>query len=231
LELIQRLRSAWRVVRSPATGVPSPAARTGAESAARRGAALTRKAFRVAFLVGVLAILGYAARGDWVAFLRIASLGLLLGGAGLCAGALLGFIFGVPRTEERPSQAEGTRTGADAAPPSARQAEYRGNTNLEQISDWLTKILVGVSLTQYRQIVASFRSLVGFLSRALVLGSDKESAQAFVFGLLVFSAVCGFFLGYILTRIYFAVALRSADLSLAEFRPSIDLQVTQLLFS
>jgi hypothetical protein len=29
---------------------------------------------------------------------------------------------------------------------------FRGNTNLEQISDWLTKILVGVGLTQLGRV-------------------------------------------------------------------------------
>ncbi len=30
----------------------------------------------------------------------------------------------------------------------SNKVNYRSNTNLEQISDWLTKILVGVGLTQ-----------------------------------------------------------------------------------
>jgi len=33
------------------------------------------------------------------------------------------------------------------------------NTNLEQISDWLTKIIVGVGLTQFPQIIRGFQSL------------------------------------------------------------------------
>jgi hypothetical protein len=60
-----------------------------------------------------------------------------------------------------------------AAPSSVQSALYRPNTNLEQISDWLTKILVGVGLTQLAQV----RSGAAVLSEALkpVLGNTQAS--------------------------------------------------------
>jgi hypothetical protein len=143
----------------------------------------------------------------------------------------------VPRTQERIAaqsafgglgeDGDGGRVGGGDG---AAAIEYRGNTNLEQISDWLTKILVGVSLTQYREIASAVRRLVDFLAPAFTLRKDPASAQSLVLALLVFAPVCGFLLSYILTRIYFAVALRKADaeLSLAAFRPAIDLQVIDL---
>ena len=60
---------------------------------------------------------------------------LLIGTAAFSIGGFLGFIFGVPRT--------GT---TDAA--------VQSNTNLEQVSDWLTKIVVGVSLVNAYRINA-----------------------------------------------------------------------------
>jgi len=50
--------------------------------------------------------------------------------------------------------------------PSANgQPGYSGNTNLEQISDWLTKILVGVGLTQLREIPGQVQRLATQCSR------------------------------------------------------------------
>ena len=51
-----------------------------------------------------------------------------------------------------------------------KAAEYRVNTNLEQISDWLTKILVGVGLVQLGAIIDSLGDLADFLGPAL--GND-----------------------------------------------------------
>jgi len=69
---------------------------------------------------------------------------LLVGAASISVGSLLGFLFGMPRAMVAPSTSEET----DAAAPMT----YRPSTNLEQVSDWLTKILIGVGLVELRQI-------------------------------------------------------------------------------
>jgi hypothetical protein len=76
------------------------------------------------------------------------------------------FLFGIPRT----LQQEGANAPIDANTPSASggptsRIEYRVNTNLEQISDWLTKILVGVGLTQIAAIRDAVGSLIGFAAQ------------------------------------------------------------------
>ena len=52
--------------------------------------------------------------------------------ASLAVAGLLGLIFGVPRVHEPAA--------------SATQGHYLPNTNLEELSDWLAKVLVGVGL-------------------------------------------------------------------------------------
>src|SRR4051812_47035222 len=52
----------------------------------------------------------------------------------LMSGVILGFLFGIPRTDKKESPTEEERI------------LYIDNTNLEEISDWLTKIIVGLSL-------------------------------------------------------------------------------------
>src|SRR5690349_18031210 len=68
---------------------------------------------------------------------------LLVAGAAFLGGALLGFLFGIPRLLANDAAAPPAPAVGGASEPPAR-SPYAPNTNLEQISDWLTKILVGV---------------------------------------------------------------------------------------
>src|SRR5215467_6065194 len=89
LGLGERWRSAWAAIRGASLAqAGGPGLREIAEAAAARGSALAGRAWRAALAIGLLSIVGYAARGDAGAFLRIASLGLLVGGAGLGTGVL-----------------------------------------------------------------------------------------------------------------------------------------------
>jgi hypothetical protein len=141
------------------------------------------------------------------------SLALLLGLAALLAGGLIGFLFGVPRKlqEARP----------------ANELGYAGNTNLEQISDWLTKILVGVGLTQILQIPGQLQRLTGFLAPGL---GNQSSSQVFALSLLGYFSVGGFLIGYLSTRLLLARAFVQADLtSVDKVESSIQVTTTKSL--
>jgi hypothetical protein len=60
--------------------------------------------------------------------------GVAIAIASAATGYLLGFLFGISRSLQ----------GGDSSESNSQS--FPGNTNLEQISDWLTKILVGVGL-------------------------------------------------------------------------------------
>ncbi|MEV6521596.1 hypothetical protein AB0M43_06655 [Longispora sp. NPDC051575] len=112
--------------------------------------------------------------------------GGLVSVAALAVGALLGFLFGIPRTlqHERPTGGHGG-------------AAYGVNTNLEQISDWLTKILVGVGLVQFAVIGRQFGRLVSAVGEAFGGGA----AGRLVAGtLMVAFLLSGFLVGYVATR-------------------------------
>jgi len=97
----------------------------------------------------------------------------------IAAGALLGFLFGVPR-----------------ANPAAATGRYLHNTNVEAVSDWLTKIVVGVSLVNLQTIGA-------FVDRqAAQLGPALGAPAAFATGLIVYFFLVGIIQGYILTRMF-----------------------------
>jgi hypothetical protein len=71
------------------------------------------------------------AHGSWANAFTAVGTGLFLAGASTLAGSVVGFLFGVPVRERK---AQGSPAG---------DSGYQPNTNLEHISDWLTKIIVG----------------------------------------------------------------------------------------
>jgi hypothetical protein len=143
--------------------------------------------------VVLLAIVVYA-WGDWM----MLAVSALVAGAAWFAGGFLGFLFGIPRSLAQ--QTSETTSGSDP--------RYSPNTNLEQISDWLTKILVGVGLVQFTTFATRAGDLVHFLGPALGGGALGE---AFAGGLLVFCSVGGFLSFYLITRIYLPRAFAQAD--------------------
>jgi hypothetical protein len=159
-------------------------------------------------VVGVLGTALYA----WSLhdFRLVFAVALLIAGAAFLVGGLLGFLFGIPRslsTEaavERPPATDGAAE-TDAA---ARSATYRSNTNLEQISDWLTKILVGVGLVQLGTLVRETGKLVDFLSPAL---GDEPSTPSFALAVLLLYTISGFLIVYLLTRVYLGRVFAHAD--------------------
>jgi hypothetical protein len=93
-------------------------------------------------LFGVAAMMIYAASSwDSTLSFSIFSVSFLLAGAAITMGALTGFLFGIPRSSQLNLSGSVEDKGKD-------KVHYQANTNLEQISDWLTKILVGAGLTQ-----------------------------------------------------------------------------------
>ena len=142
--------------------------------------------------------------------------GCLLALAAAMVGAMTGFLFGLPRS---------ARTDVVSRDPNAppgdsqriavesRAAGYRANTNLEDISDWLTKILVGVGLTQLTSIPTGFSSLVDAAKVALGVGSD---AGVIAGSLMVGYVLIGFLSTYLWARTRLGLALRLADLDPTE---------------
>jgi hypothetical protein len=147
-------------------------------------------------LLGLLPIWLYSSSFAGSMAYSVFSLALLLGLASLTGGGLVGFLFGVPR---RLQEASIAKTAND---------RYVGNTNLEQISDWLTKILVGVGLTQILQIPTQLQRLTTFLAPAL---GDQPSSQIFALGLLGYFSIAGFLIGYLATRLLLGRAFLEAD--------------------
>ena len=124
--------------------------------------------------------------------------------------ALLGFVFAVPRV----------RTGFSPADTE----RYESNSNLEQISDWLTKLLVGAGLVQLGAAPEGLRALGDYLGSGLSVPSPSAyAASAVVYGVGV-----GFTGGYVWTRLRFRSLLERGDKEAAEASRLVE-QVTDRL--
>src|SRR5262245_229949 len=85
--------------------------------------------------------------------LLAAGVSIAVFGAATGVGCLLGFLFGIPRTLQRGSDAGSHQSkaglgGEDSVGLPAHRF-FISNTSLEDISDWLTKIIIGIGLVQF----------------------------------------------------------------------------------
>lgn len=142
--------------------------------------------------------------------------GLIFLGA-FAIGALLGFLFGVPRVLSRDSAAATPAApagnpapppgGEASKPPASQQGPVlQSNTNLERISDWLTTMIVGVTLVEFHKInglLLGFREFLGEEARVFVVNGVPSAGVIPAVGpiLLIIGAVCGFLFMYLNTRL------------------------------
>jgi tetratricopeptide (TPR) repeat protein len=113
-------------------------------------------------------------------------------------GGLIGFLFAIPRA---------STNGGAGGRPQALRAYYQQNSNLEQISDWLTKILVGASLTQ----VSVIREAMRGAALAIVASTGTLVGEAVAWALMIHFAAAGFFAGYLFTALFLGGALSRAQ--------------------
>ena len=122
--------------------------------------------------------------------LRNFGAGGLLAAAAFVSGGLLGLLFAIPPGVEADA-IDGIRF-------------LRTNSSLQQVSDWLTKLLLGATLTQVTKVPSALRS---FGER---YGSQVGGEGVAVF-LLVHFLISGFLSGYLFTRIVLQHVFFRAD--------------------
>ncbi|QGZ38192.1 hypothetical protein IP92_01512 [Pseudoduganella flava] len=193
-----------------AGGQQAPAARR--PSLAEQSIPESRGAM-VNLALGFAATAGAAVLFSWTtgtpaAFAGAAAASLLLLGAAALSGGVIGFLFGIPRSLQDSGATAPPAPDGTAAPPGGRGGGYIPNTNLEQISDWLTKILVGVGLTQLNEIPRKLDALT--LAIAPAFGA-VPFLKPYLGALLVTGVLLGFLFGYLWTRLFLIGALRYAD--------------------
>ena len=162
--------------------------------------------------------------------------------AAASAGAIVGFLFGVPRpisesgmqnTAAKVLQgATSTPTGetkAEVMTPApqsieARQAPgWQSSTNLTQISDWLTKVIVGVGLVDFYKISSIVSSLSSDVSRQLLAGI--AGTKLVLPALMLAGSIFGFMYSYLFTQLFLAALMAYSATLVSNPDNSLDKQV------
>jgi len=177
----------------------------------------------LAIFIGLAVVVGFAFQtSSTAAGLGVLTTAVITAGAALMVGGTVGFIFGVPRTRPKEpgsenasgqgNESEQKKEGAPTANGWQGAAPVEGNTNLEEISDWLTKMLVGVGLIQLYKVPGQLKVLTSYVADGLK-GPDPTAplllvpAEAFALGLIVYFLFVGFLFGYLWTRFVLTGAL------------------------
>ncbi len=150
--------------------------------------------------IGLLAAVLYALPHGAGQAATIIGAALATAGAAAAFGGVLGFLFGIPKTLQS-ERLDGQRV------------RYLANTNLEEISDWLTKIIVGVGLIQIATLPSALRRLGAWLG-PLFGGEPHSPAFAIVYA--AYCVVSAFLLLYLWTRSRLRGVLQAADADLTQ---------------
>lgn len=184
----------------------------GSHARAKQPGERDNQAFRwlvLALLLELLFIFSYAYQFPaWAEKSSVASVAALLAAAAAAVGVGIGFLFGLPHALSEKEL--GTGAASSVGQESATIA-FTPNTNLDQISDWLTKVLVGVGLTQIGSLREGWASLSSFAASALGAGPRAEVLAA---AILAYSAVAGFLFGFLWARLIVIGQMTKTDQSI-----------------
>lgn len=115
---------------------------------------------------------------------------ILLSATAYITGFFLGFLFGIPKRNED------------------NESVYDLNTNLVDISDWLTKIIIGIGLIEIKSM-AGFLESAGVYVRDAIGGDD--SVKVFTIFIIVYFSIFGLYYGFNYMRLYLSGLYKGAD--------------------
>jgi hypothetical protein len=151
--------------------------------------------------------------------------------ASLAAGGTAGFLFGIPKAGWL-SKADGTPSSAINGLPlaagdtvsnatgGAGVQRARPNTNLEEVSDWLTKILVGLTLVNLNDLKTQVHNIslnAAAAIRSKPTDSDISAATAIIVGF----ALIGFLVVYLYMRLFVQGAIVRSDDQMHQYRNAV----------
>ncbi len=192
------------------------------------------------FALGVVLIILYVV-STVGPHLRYISVGLFTACAAFLIGTLAGLVLAIPRVVSsgfyghqmsiqginRLSNQEPDGPGladAEAEPVAATGERVQGqrevpgflpSTNLAEISDWLTKLLLGAGLVSLARLGHSLGELIDTVARGLggatVSGGVTESAIVIAGAILVTYVILGFLGGYLTTAFWYGKVLEKNE--------------------
>ncbi len=145
----------------------------------------------IGLFAGILSTVGYSLSlpigGPKILFLFI-----LLAAASYISGFFLGFLFGIPKRNNNNNN----------------ESDYLLNNNLVDISDWLTKIIIGLGLIEIKRIPGYLESIGIYIQRTV---DGENSLKIFSVCCVVYFSIFGLYYGYNYTRLILSNQYKDAD--------------------
>lgn len=148
------------------------------------------KSLLKAFFVGLVGIIFFPISLFPTNF-NLIFLALLMAAASFISGFFLGNLFGIPRYNQ------------------TQQSQYDLNNSLSDISDWLTKIIVGLGLVNIQRIPFLLQSIGTYVNTST--GLKGNSVSVFTICIVLYFSVLGVYSGYNYMRLVLSVKFKAAD--------------------
>lgn len=155
----------------------------------------------ICFLIGLNTM---SEKRNLMLYLELSGACVLIGGASFGIGGLSGFLFGVPKILN-PENSHGDAEN--------KRKVISQNDNLVQISDWLTKIIVGVGLTQLNNIPSYLNKLGLYFSSIFI---NDKSHGSIAISIILYFLIIGFLSVYLWTRIHFIGMVQKVEETLEQ---------------
>src|SRR5262245_13829969 len=175
---------------------------------------LTFNLLLILFLVILIYTVGVWLGSEGTVPLIVLALCGLVAVCGVAGGGALGFLFGIPRLLQHqdsrtdPDKKDAAGNGAKAI----TQPYIRSNSNLEEISDWLTKILVGLGLIHLSALPGYIHNYRAWLEGMIVFTVASPPGLSMALLSVTFaSAAIGFLFFYIETRTRITLLLLATE--------------------
>jgi hypothetical protein len=165
----------------------------------------TTGGFLTATLLGwfVQFLYGLSTQPTILGAVRVFSLLWFASGAAFFVGTIGGFLFGVPKVRTISLEPVGQHDTPPRPPPPDEISVYRDNTNLEEVSDWLTKIIIGIGLAQFREIGSAVLTIGDRIGSAIDQHGDLGGNV-----IAIASLIMGFFTGFLYYYVWARMTLR-----------------------
>jgi hypothetical protein len=136
-------------------------------------------------------IYAFATPGSHLSYLGV---GMSTALAAFLSGCLVGFLFGIPRVVSSGQLRQQTTD------------PYSPSSNLAEVSDWLTKLLLGAGLVQLTHLATPISHLIDYVAAGLTPTSatGASSAAKVMAGSILFGyAVIGMLDAYVVTTVWY----------------------------
>jgi tetratricopeptide (TPR) repeat protein len=145
--------------------------------------------FWLGLITGLAVIIGYSLNLCGFGF-KMLFIFILLGLASFISGFFLGNLFGIPKRIDE------------------KDSEYHISNNLTDISDWLTKIIIGLGLVEIKAIPSVLYSLGAFVQKET---NGEGSIKVFSICCTIYFSIFGLYFGYNYMRLFLSGKYKGAD--------------------